>query len=176
MALLLALATMEKTAGKDRFQPADSEALLAAFVYNFCLFTTWPEEQSGRDQPFVIAIAGLLPEAFAPLAERQVGKRPIRIVHWQQGEALPEPCHALLVHGAGNARRDAILAQVAQLPILTLSPDQGFCQAGGIVEFFLSEQRMRFRISLAHLARANLRIESRLLKLAVLHPAQAEED
>lgn len=165
--LLLAL----HARSQEDARAAEPETLLAAFVYNFCLFTNWPKEASGPDQDFVLAQAGPPLAAFTALARRNLGERPIRIVHLAADEALPDPCHALVVHGLAPERRDALLAQAAQHPVLTLSPDPGFRQAGGIVEFHLSNQRMRFQISLPNMTRANLRIESRLLKLAEPNPA-----
>ena len=162
--------------GQPKAGTAEPEALLAAFVYNFCLFTNWPgDEAAGPDQTFVLAQAGQPLDTLAALARRHLGDRPVRVVHLASGEALPEPCHALVLRGLPPAQRDALLVQAAQRPILTLSPDPGFRQAGGIVEFHLSDQRMRFRISLANMARARLRIESRLLKLAEPPPAGEEE-
>lgn len=161
--------------GQPEARTAEPEALLAAFVYNFCLFTNWPREAAGPDSIFVIAEAGPPLDTFAALARRKLGERPVRVVHLAPGEALPEPCHALVIHGLAPGQRDALLVQAAQRPVLTLSPDPGFRQAGGIVEFHLSDQRMRFRISLANMARAKLRIESRLLKLAEPPPAGEEE-
>ncbi|MDX9981409.1 MAG: YfiR family protein [Lentisphaeria bacterium] len=161
--------------GQPDTRTAEPEALLAAFVYNFCLFTNWPGETAGPDEPFVLAQAGPPLDPLAALARRQLGERPVRVVHLASGAALPEPCHALVLRGLPPAQRDALLVQAAQRPVLTLSPDPGFRQAGGIVEFHLSDQRMRFRISLANMARARLRIESRLLKLAEPPPAGEEE-
>jgi hypothetical protein len=162
--------------GQESNTPAKPEALLAAFVYNFCLFTDWPEESLPPDQPFLIATVGTPLPAFAALTTRKVGERPIRIVHLAASEIPPSPCHVLVVHNLPAGQREPLLAQIAHRPILTLSPDEGFCQAGGIVEFFLSGQRMRFRVSLSHMNRARLRIESRLLRLAETSPADGKED
>jgi len=177
VAWILALALMPCAQAQKTPQPADPQALLAAFVYNFCLFTDWSVARPGNeDRDFVLAVAGKPLPTLAALGKREVARRPIQVVQLGEGDALPEPCDALLCHALTTDRQRDLLAQAAQRPILTLSPEPGFCQAGGIVEFFISEQRMRFRVSLPNLNRSRLRIASRLLQLAEILPAPAGGD
>jgi len=153
-------------------KPADPDALLAAFIYNFCLFTKWPAPAAGESRaPLVIVTSGKPLPALVSLAQRTVRKRAIRIVVLAAGEPLPEECDVLVVNGLPAAKRDSLLAIAAPRPILTLARDPSFCQAGGIVEFFVAKDRMRFRVSRVHMRRAGLRIRSRLLKLAEIVPA-----
>lgn len=174
VAWVVALALMPCAQAQRTPQPADPDALIAAFVYNFCLFTDWSTAQSdSENQEFVLAIAGQPLPALAALGRRKVGTRSIQVVQLGDSAAIPEACDALLCSALTKNRQSDLLAQAALRPILTLSPDPGFCQAGGIVEFFVSEQRMRFRVSLPNLHRAKLRIASRLLQLAEILPAPA---
>jgi hypothetical protein len=153
-------------------KPTDPDALLAAFVYNFCLFTKWPNQGPAKPlRPLVIVTTGKPLPALAALAQRTIRKRPIRIAAMPTDGQFPEPCDVLVTNGLPMAERDSLLALAAQRPVLTLSRDPGFCQAGGIVEFFVAKDRMRFRISRFHMRRAGIRIRSRLLKLAEIVPA-----
>jgi len=161
-------------AAKDDAKPAavEPDDRFMASVHSFCLFTKWPAPKPGKPrQPLVIVTSGKPLPALASLGQRTVRKRAIRIVVLPAGEPLPEKCDVLVVNGLPPAKRDSLLAIAAQRPILTLSRDPGFCQAGGIVEFFVAKDRMRFRISRAHMKRAGIRIRSRLLKLAEIVPA-----
>ena len=167
VAWIVALALLPCLQSQEAPRLADPEALLAAFVYNFCLFTDWPAAMPGTEgESFVLAVAGQPLPAFASLGKRKVAKRPVRVVQLGATDAIPESCDALFCQGLTKDRQRDLLAQAAQRPILTLSPDPGFCQAGGIVEFFVSGQHMRFRVSLPNLNRTGLRIASRLLQLA----------
>lgn len=177
VAWVVALALGPCAQAQRTTQLADPDALLAAFVYNFCLFTDWPVARPGNeDRGFVLAVAGEPLPTLATLGKRKIAKRPIKVVQLGEADVLPEGCDALLCHALTTDRQRDLLAQAAQRPILTLSPDPGFCQAGGIVEFFVNEQRMRFRVSLPNLNRARLRIASRLLQLAEILPAPAGGD
>lgn len=155
-------------------QAAESDALLVAFVYNFCLFTEWPPLPPGTEHPdFVLAVVGKPLPALAALGKRRVGGRRVRIVQLDATESLPTACNALFCNGLSAEALATILKQSASFPILTLSSDAGFCAGGGIVEFFVRDERMRFRVSLANLNQAKLHISSQLLKLAELVPAEA---
>lgn len=171
----VALALMHSAQAQNTATPADQQALLAAFAYNFCLFTDWPATQSGKgSQDFVLAVAGQPMPALAALGKRKVARRRIQIVELGETDAVPPSCDALICNALSPARQADILAQVGERPILTLSPNAGFCRDGGIVEFFVRGERMRFRVSLQNLNRAKLHISSQLLRLAEILPAQAE--
>ncbi len=171
---VVAVALAITSLGQEAPPAAESDALLAAFVYNFCLFTEWPPPAPGAERPdFVLAVAGRPFPALAALSKRKVGGHQVRIVQLGETESLPSACDVLFCSGLGTEARAEILGQTSSRPILTLSPDPGFCQAGGMVEFFVRDARMRFRISLANLNQTKLHISSQLLKLAEAVPAAA---
>jgi hypothetical protein len=148
---------------------AEPDALFAAFAYNFCLFTTWPTAKNDHaSQPFVILVAGERLPALAVLDGRKVHRRPIAVRQLPPASDLPVACDVLICNGLAAKRRDALLAAAAKRAILTMSRDPGFCAAGGIVEFFLKDRKMRFRVSCSNMTRSGVRVQSRLLKLAVI--------
>ena len=65
-------------------------------------------------------------------------------------------------------RFKAVLAELARLPILTVSDIGGFAQAGGMIGLFESEQHIRFNINITVARQANLKLSSQLLKLATI--------
>ena len=147
---------------------AEPDAVFAAFLYNFCLFTTWPDLglEDAPERPLVIVAAGREIPALRALTERTVRRHAIRVQPLPADGRIPDLCHVLLFADLGAARRDELLALAAQRPILTVAMEPGFCQAGGILEFFVAGERMRFRVDQARMKQAGIRIHSRLLKLA----------
>jgi hypothetical protein len=169
-ALCLALGLLTANNGRAADDPAipaaRADALFVAFVYNFCLFTRWPEADANQQEPFVILVTQGSTATFATLATRTVQGRPIIVRQLPATGPLPEECDVLVCEGISKKRRQALLDDARLRPVLTVSRERGFCAAGGIVEFFLKEQRLRFNISAENMARSKVRIESRLLKLS----------
>jgi hypothetical protein len=77
-------------------------------------------------------------------------------------------CHLLFWSGSDDHQRRMLLQALAGKPVLTVSDDGAFARAGGMINFFVDSERMRFAVNPAAAERGGLRISSRLLKLAVI--------
>ena len=61
------------------------------------------------------------------------------------------------------------------MPILTVSDLPGFDRAGGMIELVVRERRLRFEINLDAVRGARLRLDPKLLRLALeLHGARGD--
>ena len=73
----------------------------------------------------------------------------------------------ILYVGGGTAGLYPRQSRVVRgLPVLTVGDSEAFWNAGGIIAFHVSENRMRFRINLGVAEKAGLKISSQLLALA----------
>lgn len=143
----------------------------AAFLYNFIRFIDWPEEAfSGPDAPLVIGVLGRTDPFRGQLQEAVAGKtangRPLEI---RTGRSLEEigPVHLLFIGPFENV--PAALAKLRGQPVVTVGDRQDFTAAGGMIRFFLREQRVAFEINLDAVEEAELRMSSRLLALADIY-------
>ncbi len=59
-----------------------------------------------------------------------------------------------------------ILSKIKGLPILTVAESSNFCQSGGIVNFILVKNKVRFEINVDAAKRTGMKISSKLLKLS----------
>ena len=142
-------------------------AVKAAFLYKFAPFVTWPA-QAGETPtaPFVICVLG--PEPLAGVLERAVagqvvGQRPV-VVRRLTATAFGAACQVAYLGGApAPAVRQAEL-QLRGSPVLTVT-DGG--AAPGVIDFVLSDGRVRFRIDDQAAADNGLVISSKLLGLAI---------
>jgi len=75
-------------------------------------------------------------------------------------------CHILFISKSEEPRLAAILASLAQSSVLTLGEVEGFAQRGGIINFFLDGEKLRFEINTDAADRCGLRIRSQLLSLS----------
>jgi hypothetical protein len=148
--------------GQDVTEPT----LKAAFIYNFARFTTWPDAPAGDS--FVICV--LNDTAVADALRRAVtGKsltdRPISVTVVTPA-APKRTCRVLYVAGMPVADVATVVADLRELPVLTISSIEGFASAGGMTQFFFEHGQLRFRIHLESAKRAGLQISSRLLIMA----------
>jgi hypothetical protein len=77
-------------------------------------------------------------------------------------------CHLLYISGAVAKQSTALLKSLSTTPTLTVSDLADFAQSGGIVNFIVEDDRMRFVINTDAVDRARLRLSSKLLSLATI--------
>ncbi|MGH9748728.1 MAG: YfiR family protein [Candidatus Polarisedimenticolia bacterium] len=178
--LLLALAAPTPAAGPalragvvpaDPGSPSLELQVKAAFLYNFAKFAEWPDDAfRGPDAPLLIGVVGgdLFLEALERgVAGKTVGGRPFAVRRVRDPVADPV-CHILFV-AAGEARRlPRLLEQLGGAPVLLVGETPGFASEGGVINFFIEENRVRFEVNLTSAERARLRLSSKLLSLARL--------
>jgi hypothetical protein len=149
-------------------QEVTEPALKAALVFNFAKFAEWPVESLPPNADLIACVVGdeTLAAALARTAQgRQLaGHRPA--ITPLAPEASLRSCHLLYLAGVTPAQTTRILASVADMPMLTISDMEHFAEAGGIVQLFVDEGRMRFGLNLESAKHARLQLSSRLMALA----------
>ena len=138
----------------------------AAYVYKFAHFVEWPGT-GGTASPLLIGVLGddLFGGALdRAVAWKTVGGRRLVVRRFRNPEELEE-CAIVFVAGSATGL-DAILSKTARWPSLTVGESEGFTQAGGMIRFFVDDNRVRFEVNLPAAESAGLRLSSRLLTLA----------
>jgi hypothetical protein len=141
----------------------------AAFVLNFLKFVKWPDPQPPETEPLTIAVIGdadfaaALAQAAAgqTVAGRAVGVRAIRTLR----EADPR-LQLLFIGAAERDRVATLLRQVEGRPVLTVGDTAGYGSAGVVLNFYVSDRRVRFEANTTAAARAGLQLSSHLLRIA----------
>jgi hypothetical protein len=167
VALLLA-------AGPALAAPADDEATVlerrvkAAFVYKFAGYVEWPAATfSQPDAPITMAVVGddeLAAELAQVVAGRTVDGRPLFVKKPRFGESIAD-VHILLVGRAELARLPQWGRLTQSKPVLIVA-DGGALTQGGVINFVLVQQRVKFEISLEEADKRGLKLSSRLLAVA----------
>lgn len=163
---MLALAASPIAVQADR--PTEYQ-VKAAFLYNFAKFVQWPADAfGGPSAPLVICIAGEDP--FGNYLTRIVAGKTINgrrlIVEGRPETADFRSCHIVFADVAEKKHLPQILGGLKDAPVLTVGETDGFTQEGGVVNFYLEQNRVRFEINVAAAARGRLKISSKLLALA----------
>lgn len=151
---------------------AESEdEVKAAFLFNFARYVEWPAGAfAGPDSSIRICLIG--GDGFeAVLAEavsgRMVGERAVEVAAID-GIDRAAGCHLLFFGEHAAAAGGRVADALGATPVFTISDREGFAEEGGIANFMLVGQKIRFAINPDAARRSGLRISSSLLRLATL--------
>ena len=147
-------------------QPLEHE-VKAAFLYKFPAFVEWPAKPA-PDVPFVIAVVGA-PDVAAELrgitrGQEHDGHR-IEVREVADGQAVTG-AQVVFVGRAAAARLPSIAKATANLPVLIVGETPNALEQGCLINFVLSEDRVRFDVELDQAEARGLRINARLLAAA----------
>jgi hypothetical protein len=155
----------------------------AAFLYNFLMFVDWPPEKMGdNSQPIIIGIIGDDPfeNAFEPVKDKQVNNRNVIVKRFKGLEELKKSseaerkqaiedikkCHLLYICKSEQRLLKEIIDLIKDSSVLTVGSMENFLELGGIINFVLEEDKVRFEINLTTARQAKVQIRSQLLRLA----------
>ena len=137
----------------------------AAFIYNFIVFTQWPENTSGTIQLCVYG-EDYFGHEIDKLHNRSVGKRYIQVARIQSAEKLAQ-CQAIFFSKSVSNNLSSILIDLQDKSILTLTDNPNAISPGIIINMNVINDKIVFEINLAVARRSGLDISSKLLQLAV---------
>jgi hypothetical protein len=147
--------------------PKESQ-LQAIFLFRFSLFVTWPDKAfADADTTFSLCILGQNPfEDVLDLAvkDEKYNGRAIKVSYLTRLEEI-QGCHILFISPSESYRIEAIIRQTAQLPILTVSTISDFIRVGGMIEFYLRDNRVRFMIDPQTIRETQLTVSANLLRV-----------
>jgi hypothetical protein len=154
--------------------PSPSEyQLKAAFLLNFAKFIDWPPSSFATPQsPFAICILGADPFGRAMddvLQGKTIGDRTVTV---ERTNRLAEVrhCQMVFVSASEKSRVPEIIEGLRGTNALVVGETEGFAVAGGMIQFALEENHVRFLINTDAADRAGLKVSSKLLSLAhVVH-------
>jgi len=154
-------------AGKAQDSPETQ--LKATFLANCAKFSEWPAAAFPEKQtPLVIGILGsdpfgaVLDEA---IRDEKIHDRPVILERYQKLEEV-KTCHILYIGQSEAERLEAIISAFKKRPVLTVSEIEGAAFKGAIIRFVTEGNRVRLRINQRAAKAAELRLSSKLLRLA----------
>lgn len=164
--------------------PAWAEAvpeneLKAAFVFNFAVFTEWPQEVLPSGAPLCLCAdaAGPLFAALAQLNDKVVNGHRIALRAAGAGAGTPtgagaRSCHVLVLERAARERWSQLRRDPATANVLTVADDGAGVgvpadHAGGaIISMSVDGKRIGFDVDMGAARTARLTLSSKLLRLA----------
>lgn len=141
----------------------------AALILNVAKFVEWPAGQfKDADDPLVFGVLGRDPFSDAlekTFRDQKVGGRHFVIRRAALVQELGK-CQLVFVSESERDRLGPILEALGKLRALTIGEGDGFAAAGGVLGFVREAKRIHFEINPTAAERSELKISSKLLKLA----------
>ena len=148
---------------------ADEYELKAAMLHNLMLFVQWPLSAYPDPQaPVHLCILGRDPfgaSLTSTVLKKSVNGRPVLILH-PQNDQEARSCHVLYISSSERKATAQIYSSLDGSSALTVGEMTQFAAHGGMIQFSLEDQRVRFDINLDAASRAGLKISSKLLVIA----------
>ena len=179
--LLSAMAALGSHA--EGLDASDSSEYLikAGFIYNFAKLVEWPTTAFPQpDSPIVIGILGDDPFGLTLdriVTDKKINGRGITVKRLKWGRDLKDlkDCNILFISSSEKEHLDSVVDAMKWLPILTIGDAPGFARRGGIINFTLEDNKVRFEVNVEAAKHADLTISSRLLTLARIVPQVAAD-
>jgi hypothetical protein len=165
VAIMTALLILYQGAAQAEVQEYE---LKAAFLYNVALFTDWPAEIfEDKDVSFTFCIVGTDPfgSTLDSLQAKQLKQRKVGVVRIGKNPDFSR-CHILFIPVSENQRAEAMLKEIKNSSILTVSEDNSAYKKGTMLNLSIIENKLRFQVNMDAVSAAKLAISSKLLRLA----------
>jgi hypothetical protein len=164
-ALLMLAQLSGMQSGAQSHKPSQYE-VEAVYLYDFGKFVRWPEEANAS--PLQICVAGQDPYGDAlrkTIAGENINGRELSVRHVSRTEEAG--CSILFIDTSESAHLAPLLAGVSGKPVLTVSEIPNFLERGGMIQFEVVSNRVRFSVNLTAANRSHLSVSSELLKVAL---------
>ena len=142
--------------------------LKAAFLYNLLQFIEWPQQAfKDASSPITICVyddraAG---SAFDSYRNENIRGRKLVFKKYDDMQRSLE-CHVMFVNTQDRKTLNTIIANAGSRAILTVGEFDDFARMGGIINFFTTDNKLRFEINPEAAKKAGLKVSSEILKVA----------
>lgn len=149
---------------------ASEYQIKAVFLYNFSNFIKWPDSafEHANSEAFQICTYSENPfqrELELTVEGEKVNERVISVKHFTQLKELYR-CQILYISESERNQLDQVLPALAEYPILTVSDIEGFAEQGGMIEFYLVDNRVRLIINITTARAVDLVVSANLLRVS----------
>lgn len=145
--------------------PVHENDLKAAFVFNFAVFTEWPQDALAGGAPISLCASpgNAMLAALAGLQDKLVNGHRIAV---RSSLAPVRGCHVLVLDRADRERWAQLKQELAGATVLTVSDDRVISGDGAIIGLSVADSRIGFDVDMGAARVARLQLSSKLLRLA----------
>jgi hypothetical protein len=138
----------------------------ASLLFNLIAFVEWPSGALGPGDRVSICVAADqdVLAALRPYDGRAIDGHPVSSRAIADNDD-PSACHILFVSGS-RAQGMTLVRRAVDRSVLTVGDGGQFARQGGALRVFFEQSRLLFEINTTTVARAGLKISSKMLGLA----------
>lgn len=165
---LAILTLLAASAGAQQLKPNEYQ-VKATYLYNFGKFVKWPTEgEANKSDSFGVCVLGQDP--FGPILDTTLSRetldgKPVVLKRIARAQDAAD-CKIVFVSSGEEKHLKEDLETLNSLGALTVSDMKDFARRGGMIQFTLEGERIRFEINVESAQNAKLVLSSELLKVA----------
>jgi YfiR/HmsC-like len=148
--------------------PSEYE-LKAAFLFDFAKFVEWPPDAFANPQSaFLVCVLG--PDPFGgalddALLRHSIQGHAVALLRMKRTADIVG-CQILFIPASERNRLPEVTAKLRGQSVLVIGENEDFATSGGVIQFALEQNRIRFLINTDAADRSGLKFSSKLLALA----------
>lgn len=144
--------------------------IMAGFLYNFSKYVQWPDAKfAGDKSPFIYCIVDQ--DSFIPIVEKTLNGKKIkgRRVITQSKKSIGDlnSCHLVFIGTRDQEGVSEVVKSITGAGILTVGRLDRTSDSKVVINLIKYKNKFKFSVNTNKAEQANLKISSRLLKLAV---------
>lgn len=148
--------------------PTENE-VKSAYLYNFGKFVEWPANARSLGESFTICVLG--DDSFGSTLKTTISGESINgkrvLVNFVARPQDAVSCRILFISSSQQSRLKEILTELDNTSVLTVSDMPEFTRRGGMIQFVVEANKIRFQVNLTRAERTGLTLSSQLLKVAI---------
>jgi len=148
----------------------------AVTIFNFLKYSEWPEEKYSSDRsPIEIVVIGKSPfgDAWNRILDKKIGDRTIvlkELPEYNNSDSIRQILqggHVVFICRSEKQHLQEILETVQGKNVLSISEQDRFLETGGMINFVMEDNKVRFEINLKRAKEERIKIDASVLKLAL---------
>ena len=141
----------------------------SAYLYNFGKFVEWPDKGTTGGEFFTFCVLG--DDSFGStlattIAGESINGKKVLVKRVAKPQDAVS-CRILFISSSEQTRLKEILMALDDTSVLTVSDMPQFTRRGGMIQFVVDANRVRFEVNLTSAERTGLTLSSQLLKVAL---------
>lgn len=168
---LLLLVVSLPSYGQIKIAPNGEYKAKAKFLFNFGKLTNWPSDILASDDHFHLCLLGGDPFGLILdlLAVRGIRNHEVDVLRLQAVEETTS-CHLLFLAKGTVPPNARVSSDLSRRGVLVVADTPGLASRGAVANLVIEDGQVRFEINLDAARRADLILDTQLLRLGRLRP------
>ena len=168
--LALVAANAYKSIAQDN---AQEYILKAAFIYRFTDYVEWNNNSSDVFSIAVIGESGITPQLLELARGKKIKNKRIVIREFESVNELDEQggvgsFQIIFVSRNFTQGIENITSKIGEQPVLVIAEQRNAVEKGSSINFFISNNKLKFEVNMKAVTKAGLKISSQLLQHAII--------